>query len=351
MTMPARTVLPTTLILCFALGACGDPSVPEVGAPPASNAEATPADLTAAERLPLTPDETTADLFASILSQAEAGNWAEMEYGQLVQTVGEALIGRPYVAGLLDEPEEETLVVTLSGFDCVLYIENVLALANAIATGQTDYETYVRGVEDLRYRGGEMGSYCSRLHYFSDWIRDNEQRGALENITRASGGEAFDKRINFMSNNRDAYPRMVADTTYACIVDMEASLATADLYYIPQNRIAEAYDFMQAGDIIATATDIGGLDVTHTGFVHKTPEHTGFMHASLSSKQVKISDDLQSYVRGIRSQIGVVLVRPNDPRGASGATSPAPSPEAAPEATPEPEATDDAPADESASGA
>ena len=59
---------------------------------------------------------------------------------------------------------------------------------------------------------------------------------------------------------------------------------------------------------------IGGLDVTHTGFVHKTAAHTGFMHASLSSNEVKISDDLASYVQGISSQIGVVVVRPLDPR-------------------------------------
>ena len=107
---------------------------------------------------------------------------------------------------------------------------------------------------------------------------------------------------------------MASDSTYACILDMEASLAGAELFYIPQNRIASAYDGMQAGDIIATATRIGGLDVTHTGFVHKTAAHTGFMHASLSSDEVKISDDLASYVQGISSQIGVVVVRPLDPR-------------------------------------
>ncbi|MEL6615556.1 MAG: N-acetylmuramoyl-L-alanine amidase-like domain-containing protein [Bacteroidota bacterium] len=331
--MPVCAVLPTILLLCLALGACGDPAVPEVGASPASNAEPTSGDLTSVERAPLDPDSTTAQLFASILSQAEAGDWAELEYGQLVQTVGEALLGVPYKDGLLDEPEEETLVVTLSAFDCVLYIENVLALANAIALGQNDYESYVRGVEQLRYRGGSMGSYCSRLHYFSDWIRDNESRGAMENITEASGGEPFDKRIDFMTSNRDLYPRLAPDTTYACIVEREADLRGVELFYIPQDRIAAAYGFMQAGDIIATATDIGGLDVTHTGFVHKTADGTGFMHASLSSKQVKISEDLQSYVRGVRAQVGVVLVRPKDPRLASGAAEPRqPLPRLAPEA-------------------
>ncbi|OZC04718.1 hypothetical protein BSZ36_12290 [Rubricoccus marinus] len=271
-------------------------------------------ELVAADTLVALDAETKA-LFTSVIERADVEEWATLPYGELVQKVGEMMIGQPYIGGLLDEPATETLVVTLRAFDCVLYIENVLALANAIATGQTDHASYVRGVRELRYRGGEMGAYCSRLHYFSDWIRDNEARGTLTNITEASGGEAFDKRIDFMSTHRDAYPHLAADSSYACIVDMEADLAGTELYYIPQNRIAQAYGFMQPGDIIATATSIGGLDVTHTGFVHKTAAHTGFMHASLSSEQVKISDDLQSYVQGIKSQVGIVLVRPKDPRG------------------------------------
>ena len=117
-----------------------------------------------------------------------------------------------------------------------------------------------------------------------------------------------------MGEHRDAYPKLANDSTYACILRTEADLAGAELFYVPQDRIGRAYDSIHPGDIIATATSIGGLDVTHTGFVHKTAAHTGFMHASLASNEVKISDDLQSYVQGIRSQVGVVVVRPVDPR-------------------------------------
>ena len=325
--MPTRAVI-LLLALVLAASGCTDPGPAEssspadvraaaaVGTPatpPASNAGPTPAELTAADTT-LALDGVTKALFSTIMERAEAQNWQALPYGEIVQKVGESLIGQPYEAGLLDEPETETLVVTLRAFDCVLYIENVLSLAKAIALGETDYGHYVRGVRELRYRGGEMGEYCSRLHYFSDWIRDNEARGALKNITRAAGGEAFDKRIDFMSTHRDAYPHLAADSAYACIVDMEKDLAGTELFYIPQDRISEAYDALRPGDIVATATNIGGLDVTHTGFVHKTPEHTGFMHASLASDKVKISDDLESYVQGIKSQIGVVVVRPVDPR-------------------------------------
>lgn len=285
--------------------------------PPVSNAA--PVVAAAAASAPADTVEAheraTRATFQQILDDAEAQGVAQRAYGEIIQWVGEQLLGVPYRAGMLDAPDAETLVVDLTAFDCVLYIENVLSLSRAIATGETSYQAYADGVRTLRYRDGALDGYCSRLHYFSDWIRDNERRGALQNVTQAIGGEPFDKRLTFMGEHRDAYPKLAVDSTYACILDMEASLAGAELFYVPQDRIATVYDSLRPGDIIATATSIGGLDVTHTGFVHKTAAHTGFMHASLSSDRVKISDDLQSYVQGISSQIGVVVVRPTDPRG------------------------------------
>ena len=279
-------------------------------APPVSNAGAEMAAVDTTD----TVSARTLETFRDILGDAAAQQVGDRSYGEIIQWTGEQLLGRPYVAGMLDAPPHEKLVIDLAGFDCVLYIENVLALSRMIALGQADYADYARGVQTLRYRGGELDGYCSRLHYFSEWILNNESRGGLRNITSQIGGVPLDKRLTFMGEHRDAYPHLASDETYACILEMEASLADAELFYIPQDQIAAAYARLQPGDIIATATSIGGLDVTHTGFVHKTSAHTGFMHASLSSNQVKISDDLQRYVQGIKSQIGVVVARPTDPR-------------------------------------
>ena len=264
------------------------------------------------------PDPETAAAFRQILADARAQGVAERPYGEIVQWVGEQLIGRPYVAGMLDAPPEETLVVDLRAFDCVLYVENTLALARSVALGLDDYAAYAGHVEAMRYRAGREDGYCSRLHYFSDWIAENERAGRVENVTLFVGGEPFDKEITFMSANRDAYPKLVSDETFACIVDSEAALRGVELFYVPQDRIAEAYGALRPGDVIATATSIGGLDVTHTGFVHQTAERTGFMHASLSSDRVKISEDLQAYVQGVPSQVGVVVARPVDPRAGTG---------------------------------
>ncbi len=324
-----RLVLVTGLT---ALAACGSRSASDLPAPApttVASADVTPAAPPVSNAAPVVAAEAggapadtveaarteTEATFRRILDEAAAQDVADRPFGEIVQWVGEQLVGRPYRAGMLDAPASEVLVVDLTAFDCVLYIENVLSLAQMIALDQAAYDDYAAGVQTLRYRDGQLDGYCSRLHYFSDWIRDNERRGAMTNVTQAIGGDPFDKRLSFMGEHREAYPKLADDGTYACIVDMEASLADAELFYVPQNRIADVYAQLRPGDIIATATSIGGLDVTHTGFVHKTAERTGFMHASLSSDAVKISPDLASYVQGISSQIGVVVVRPTDPRG------------------------------------
>ena len=156
-----------------------------------------------------------------------------------------------------------------------------------------------------------MNGYCSRLHYFTDWIRDNERRGLVENVSEEIGGQKLDKTIDFMSTHRESYPRLVAsDSLFRGIVEMERDLRDYDLFYVPQNRIREVYPQLQAGDIIATATSIEGLDVTHTGLVYDAGDgRKGFMHAS-TTDGVKVSPDLQAYIEGVKVQIGIIVARP-----------------------------------------
>lgn len=295
-----RFLIPGLLALSL-LAACTEAPAEEPVAAPVAQAEAVDA--------PAAPDSSTAQTFGAVMAYAEAENLAARPLGEIVQAIGRQLIGQPYVEGALDRTVEEALVVDLTGFDCVTFVENVLALAQAVQAGTPSYDAYVRNLEALRYRDGRLDGYCSRLHYFTDWMLDNERRGAVRLVSQ-DFGQPFDKTIDFMSGHRDAYPKLVGnDSLFACIEDVEAGLRGHDLYYVPQDDIRGIYDQLQAGDIIATATDIDGLDVTHTGFVFKDGERTGFLHASLTG-EVKVSDDLAEYIADNRVQTGIIVARP-----------------------------------------
>ena len=51
-----------------------------------------------------------------------------------------------------------------------------------------------------RYRGGTLSDYASRLHYFDDWIDDNESRKRLANLTQALGGEPLTRSYFHISS-------------------------------------------------------------------------------------------------------------------------------------------------------
>ncbi len=298
-----RSLLLFALLLTATLGCRAD----DTAAPAAAPQETTLAAGAPGDSL----DPKTAKTFNEIMRYAQQERLSERPLGEIMQAVGLRLRKTPYVAGMLDEPSSETLICRLDGFDCVTFVETTLALARGIKAQDYSVASFKNHIQDQRYRGGRLDGYCSRLHYFSEWIMDNEERGNVRNISEEVGGERLAKKIDFMTANREKYPRFAKDeATFECVREMEARLEGFDFYYLPQNSIRSAYDELQAGDIVATATSVGGLDVTHSGLVYDDGEGgKGFLHASPTGG-VKVSPDLQDYIKSNKSQIGIVVVRP-----------------------------------------
>ncbi len=268
------------------------------------------------------PDSATAARFDSVMAFARAHDLHTEPLGRIMQTIGVRFRGAPYVAFPLDQTSEEQLVCRLDGFDCFTFVEAMLAMARGIKAQDYSFAGYAERTRVQRYEAGAPMGYCARLHYFSDWIAENEGRGFIRNITEELGGVRLDKQLDFMSTHRASYPRLAEtegsqaerrknDSLLACIRDMEAALADLAIYHIPQDRIRAVYDQLRPGDIIAISTNIDGLGVSHTGLVYKGADgSTGLLHASSASGQVKVSPDLQAYVQSIDHEIGIVVARP-----------------------------------------
>jgi Protein of unknown function (DUF1460) len=228
-------------------------------------------------------------------------------FDQQIQSIAEQFLGAPYQGDMLDRTEPETLTLSLQKFDCVLFVESVLAIvrSNGEAAG------FVNRLQAQRYRQGQIQGYCSRLHYFSDWIADNQRRGFLQDLTPQLGGLSFKPQLDFMSRHWRSYPRLVANRDHRdCIDQMEQGLQTQARHYIPTDQIAKHYGALQSGDIVAIATSVSGLDVTHTGLVYRDSSgNVGIIHAAPMSG-VKISRDLQRFVGQVDQAIGIMVARP-----------------------------------------
>ena len=259
------------------------------------------------------PDSKDGAIFSAIITQAQQNNWQQQDFSSIIQQVSEQLLGSEYVAGLLDKSATETLVISLQKFDCMLFLESVLAIARNITSQDRDpydYNQFTQNVAEQRYANGELTDYCSRLHYFSHWIDDNQQRGLVTNITADIGGVTEARKLDFMTQHRTSYNQLKSnDANYDCIAKVEQNLNQLPFSYIPTEKITTIYDQLKPGDIIGIATKIKGLDFTHTGLVYRDRDgNTGLIHASPAGSVV-IAQDLQTYVANVPQARGIVVAR------------------------------------------
>ncbi|MDH4071393.1 MAG: DUF1460 domain-containing protein [Ignavibacteria bacterium] len=235
--------------------------------------------------------------------------------GEVMVAVGSSFLGTPYKAHTLEVPGEEHLVVNLRALDCVTFVENVLALSRCIRLRRYTFEDYLGHLKLIRYRAGEIDGYPSRLHYFSDWIGDNEQKGIVKNILRESGGVSLTKKIRFMTAHRDSYRQLSDDSVLGEIRKTESALSNNERWYLPKEELTDQPDLLRSGDIVGITTSIEGLDIVHTGIVVFTNGSARYLHAPLSGGSVQISDEpLAAYLQARKSQTGIMAARPLDPQ-------------------------------------
>jgi hypothetical protein len=279
-------------------------------------------DLVQGDTMPGLPSWTRQDW--EVL-QAKVG-WARqnrvdtLAIGKRIARIGETFVGGPYLPQTLDPPGPERLVINLRALDCVTFVENVLALAHFVREAPRDIldrpeqamRAYQAMIERIRYRDGKLAGYPSRLHYFSEWYRDNETKGLVDNVTDDLGGVVDGEPISFMTGHRDAYWQLtVSNEAYAEIGRIEARLNQTPRYYVPEDRVAAIMDRLEDGDILAMASNLAGLDVAHTGIAVRTADGVHLLNAPLVGRSVEISEKtIPDRLAGIRSQDGLMVGRP-----------------------------------------
>lgn len=266
----------------------------------------------AAEPIPVVDTERDREIFQETMAWARAERLDTLPIGEIIARLGETYVGTPYVAQTLEIEGPERLVINLRALDCVTYVENMLAMARLIREGKfDDYDAYTRELLRIRYRDGILDGYPSRIHYFSEWIANGEEKGLVRNITRELGGDRDLEKIDFMTSNADAYPKLADPENVEAMREVEERVTQLERYVIPEDRIADVESQIQDGDIIAATSTIDGLDITHTGIALWRNGRLHLMHAPLVGKSVEISErPLAERIQGIRGQDGIMVARP-----------------------------------------
>lgn len=297
--------------MCFL--ACGTAACAQEGgeeeAPPAAEerqAEATP------QVVSDTPEDSV--IFEQTMAWVAERGLDSLAVGELTAAIGQRFVGAPYTPGLLEVPPDEQLVVNLREFDCVTFVEQMLAMARTAYADQPTYAEFTDQLRMIRYRDGQINGYPSRLHYFSEWIANNDAKGVVENVTQGLGGREDAEQISFMTTHTDAYRQLEDTAVLTRIRQMEQRLSDVPRYFIPEAEIAEVAEQIQTGDVIAATSTREGLDIAHTGLALWVDGRLHLMHAPLVGSVVEISEvSLAERILDIDAQDGIMVARPQRP--------------------------------------
>ena len=230
--------------------------------------------------------------------------------GELMLVVGKYFLGYPYANHTLERKGRETLVINLREFDCFTFVENVVVLAGLISKDKSPFMSYAAQLKKIRYRSGILKGYSSRLHYFSEWLYDNEKKGIVVDVTRKAGGEPFRKYFNFMTRHREEYPALTMEKSYREMIAVEKRLSGRLLHHLPKAALGKSGDAVEDGDLIAITTGIEGLDVMHVGLAARLRKGLHLLHASEVEKRVVISDlTLHQYLSRRKMMTGIMVGR------------------------------------------
>ncbi len=240
----------------------------------------------------------------------------EKPINEVIIEIGKSFLGTEYIAHTIDKDGDEQLVINLTGLDCTTFLETSLTFARCIKKGKTSFEDYQNELTFIRYRDGKMDKYPSRLHYFSDWIYDNQQKSIVKDITKEIGGTPIKFKLNFMSENPKYYKQLQENPEFIPFIKKkEAEINSRQYYYIPEDDIEKVESKIQTGDLIALTTSDKGLDIGHVGIAIKMDDgRIHFLHAPLAGSKVQITETpLSDYAKKIKKHTGIIVLRVLEP--------------------------------------
>ncbi len=248
-----------------------------------------------------------------IIEEAITSLWEnrEAETSTLMQKSGEFFQGTPYVAHTLESGEEQ-LVINVREMDCTTYAEYCLALAGTIQSAHPSFGQFATELQKIRYRDGVIEGYPSRLHYFCDWIHNNEQKGLIKDMSKEIANTPLSKPISFMSNHPDSYRKLKDNPPLVeVIARQEKEISKREMYYVPESRLAEVESKLQEGDIVGITTGVKGIAISHVGILVKRSGRMHLLHASSAAEKVVVSETtLETYLVKSKSATGIMVARP-----------------------------------------
>ena len=176
----------------------------------------------------------------------------------------------------------EVFTASLDGFDCVTYIETVLALARA-----SNVDDFIEWLRKIRYEQGRI-QWERRNHYMTVWIRNNVRQGIIRPVSKPAVPTVSRERV------LNVVPGLAAQRTR--------------VKFVPKRAVPRLEPHLQSGDLIFFVSTRKNLDVFHAGIIVRDGTSVLMRHASRSQGFV-VEQELSEFLKANR-MAGVIVVRP-----------------------------------------
>ena len=208
----------------------------------------------------------------------------ERSAGSRIDVLSRHFLGHSYEPNPLIGSADtvEVFTASLDRFDCVTYIETIVALARA-----SDVDDFTEWLRKIRYEGGRI-QWERRNHYMTRWIRNNVREGIVRPVSMPAVPILIRGRV------LNVVPGLTAQRTRVKCV--------------PKPAVPRLERYLQSGDLIFFASTRKNLDVFHAGIIVRDGKKVFMRHASRSQGFV-VEQELSEFLKANR-MAGVIVVRP-----------------------------------------
>lgn len=204
--------------------------------------------------------------------------------GDRIDALSRHFLGHSYLPNPLigSADTAEVFTASLDGFDCVTYIETILALARAHTA-----QEFIEWLRKIRYERGRI-QWEQRNHYMTLWIRNNVRQGIVKRISAPAVPILRRERV------LNVVPGLAAKRTH--------------LKCVPKRAVPRLSAYLHSGDLIFFVSTRKNLDVFHAGIIVRDGRKVLVRHASLSQGSV-VEQELTKFLEANR-MAGAIAVRP-----------------------------------------
>lgn len=178
----------------------------------------------------------------------------------------------------------EVFTASLDGFDCVTYIETIVALARA-----SSVDDFTEWLRKIRYERGRI-QWKRRNHYMTRWIRNNVREEVISPVSMPAVPTLTRERVLNVVPGLDPQRTRIKCVSKAAVPRLERHLQTGDLIFFASTR--------------------KHLDVFHAGIIVRDDKTVFMRHASRSQGLV-VEQELSEFLSTNR-MAGVIVVRPQE---------------------------------------